>query len=195
MTVASRMNGPWVRGALVLAIAALVMGALAITPAGSAADGLSRKEKRQGDKRWINVGEKAADADKLDGLDSKELSPVGGVGLTSNMVLTDAFETVLSTSVSTPGSATLLASAAVSVVSDGGGNDQASCDLSFDSTAISPTYRVTIPDTATADTASLPVVWAQPVGAGPHTVLLRCHKNLPGSVTVDEAGLMVSAHL
>ncbi|MGH2555111.1 MAG: hypothetical protein ACRDHO_05285, partial [Actinomycetota bacterium] len=126
MSVASRMNGPWVRGVLVLAVAALAMGALASTPAGSAVDGLSKKEKKQGDTRWINVGEKAttagtadtatnatnlggvpasqylkttgkaADADKLDGLDSKELSPEGRDGRTADLVLTQLGETVLS---------------------------------------------------------------------------------------------------
>lgn len=59
-----------VRGVLVLALAMVVGGALAISPAVSAVDGLSKKEKKQGDKRWINVGEKASDADKLDGQDS-----------------------------------------------------------------------------------------------------------------------------
>jgi hypothetical protein len=58
------------RGVLVLAVAMVAAGALAITPAVSAVDGLSKKEKKQGDKRWINVGEKASDADKLDGQDS-----------------------------------------------------------------------------------------------------------------------------
>jgi hypothetical protein len=59
-----------IRGVLILALAMLVGGALAISPAVSAVDGLSKKEKKQGDKRWINVGEKASDADKLDGQDS-----------------------------------------------------------------------------------------------------------------------------
>jgi hypothetical protein len=58
------------RGVLVLAVAMLAAGALAISPAVSAVDGLSSKEKKQGDKRWINVGEKASDADRLDGQDS-----------------------------------------------------------------------------------------------------------------------------
>ncbi|MGH2663479.1 MAG: hypothetical protein ACRDH8_11915 [Actinomycetota bacterium] len=47
-------------------MAALAMGALAITPAGSAVDRLSKKEKKQGDTRWINVGEKATTAGTAD---------------------------------------------------------------------------------------------------------------------------------
>jgi hypothetical protein len=58
------------RGVVILALAMLVGGALAVSPAVSAVDGLSKKEKKQGDKRWINVGEKASDSDKLDGQDS-----------------------------------------------------------------------------------------------------------------------------
>jgi len=65
-----------VRGVIVLAIGMVAAGALASTPATSAVDGLSKKEKKQGDKRWINIGEKAADADKLDGKDSTDLGPV-----------------------------------------------------------------------------------------------------------------------
>ncbi|MGH2663478.1 MAG: hypothetical protein ACRDH8_11910 [Actinomycetota bacterium] len=145
--------------------------------------------------QYLKTTGKAADADKLDGLDSKELSPEGRDGRTADLVLTQLGETVLSATVTTPGSAALLASASVSVFSDGGGDDQATCFLRFDGTTSSAFYRTTIPDTAIADTASLPVVWAQPVGAGAHTVELRCHRNTTGNVTVDEAGLMVSAHL
>jgi hypothetical protein len=73
----------WVRGVLVLTVAMLTVGALAITPGSTAVDGLSKKEKKQGDKRWVNVGEKATsaatadsatNANTLDGVDSAEFA-------------------------------------------------------------------------------------------------------------------------
>lgn len=47
----------WIRGVLVIVGAALVLVTVAVTPGGSVVDGLSKREKAQGDKRWVNVGE------------------------------------------------------------------------------------------------------------------------------------------
>ncbi len=47
----------WIRGVVVAVVAVLALGTVAITPGGTAVDGLSRKEKKQGDARWVNVGE------------------------------------------------------------------------------------------------------------------------------------------
>jgi hypothetical protein len=65
------------RGIAVLTLGMLAAGALSVAPATGAVDGLSKKEKKQGDKRWINVGEKASDADKLDGQDSAAFMKAG----------------------------------------------------------------------------------------------------------------------
>jgi hypothetical protein len=67
-------KAPWVRGAITLAVAAVTISALAITP-GDAASTLTKAKakklfytKKSADARFINVGEKASDSDKVDGI-------------------------------------------------------------------------------------------------------------------------------
>lgn len=79
------------RGALVLAVTMLAAGAFAAAPAFSAGKGLTKKralklfytkaqsearflDQAEGDARFLNIDEKAADADRLDGLDSSAFS-------------------------------------------------------------------------------------------------------------------------
>lgn len=203
MPKTSTPSTPWVRATVVLLAAVVTTGALAITPAGGAADGLSRREKKQGDKRWINVGEKAtsaatadmaANADLVDGLDSTQLAPAVSAGRTDDLVLTTLpFQTVLSASVTAARSSTLLATGTVNVEGNGGNNDLLQCELDFPSPAVnSPVFEHDIPDTQ-FDKATISLVWAQPVGQGMHTVELAC--NAGGTVTVDDASLTLSAHL
>jgi hypothetical protein len=189
----TRGNAFWVRGAAVLAATVVTIGALAISPAGGAADGLSRREKRQGDKRWINAGEKAADADKLDGLDSSELSPGVGVTRTNDAVLTSQDQTVLSATLTTKGNATLVSSASLKLNGNGGDDDAAVCHFRLDGgLATSPDFTSDIPETVN-DTNTMPLVWAQSVGPGAHTVEVRCFRG--GNVVVVPAALTVSAHV
>lgn len=65
----------WLRGAVTLAIAAVAVSALAITPGDAATTFTKAKAKKLfytkkvADARFINVAEKASDSDKVDGID------------------------------------------------------------------------------------------------------------------------------
>jgi hypothetical protein len=129
------------------------------------------------------------DADELDGRDVTEVTPASGDARTADVPLTGAFQTVLLANITTVGSGSLLASAAVEVTALTE-NDTAECKLRFDGTIESVAYATTVDSFFFQ---SLPLVWAQPVGAGTHTVELRC-RSIEGALTVTNAGLNVSAH-
>jgi hypothetical protein len=133
-------------------------------------------------------GSDNVNADLLDGLDSSQLSPAGADGRTADLLLTTAMQTVLLANITTARSGALLASAAVSLKRTGA-TAVTVCELLFDGSASSVRYI-----TAFADVDTLPVVWAQNVEAGPHTVELRCQSG-SNPVTVWDAGMHVSAHL
>jgi hypothetical protein len=135
---------------------------------------------------------KVPDADKLDGLDSAQLSPASADGRTADLALNSPFEpeTVLSANITTARPASLLATAAVDISHLGTSAAVVECWLRFDDTTSSPIYGTTVPGQS-VDT--LPLVWAQGVGAGTHTVELRCTG--PTDLIVDNAGMSVSAHL
>ena len=64
-------------------LALTIVLAVALANVGGAANenALSKKEKRQGNKLWIEQGERAADADKLDGTDSSGFLRTGDQGV------------------------------------------------------------------------------------------------------------------
>ncbi|MGH2663168.1 MAG: hypothetical protein ACRDH8_10270 [Actinomycetota bacterium] len=77
----------WIRGGITLAVVALLAGALITSPVGAAKKGVTKKKAKKisknqvrkvGDPRFINVAEKAADSELLDGLDSADISKVDG---------------------------------------------------------------------------------------------------------------------
>jgi hypothetical protein len=140
---------------------------------------------------FLRTTGKAADADKLDGLDSAQLSPAAGDGRTADLALI-AFEpqTVLSANITTARPAALLVTAAVDLSHLGTSAAVVECWLRFDNSANSPIYATTVQGQA-HDT--LPLVWAPGVGAGTHTVELRCTG--PTDLIVDDAGMNVSAHV
>jgi hypothetical protein len=138
-----------------------------------------------------NLG-KVPDADKLDNLDSTQLSPVTGDGRTADLTLNGNSQSVLSANITTARSGALLVSAAVNLGRGGGGGARVYCDLLFDGAIRSVEYGTNHDGGAAEET--LPVVWAQGVGAGAHTVVLRCRVPV-GLSTVLNAGLNVSAHV
>jgi hypothetical protein len=125
-------------------------------------------------------------ATKLDGLDSTQMSPAMGVDRTADLPLTEEDQTVLSASIATARDAVLLVSAAVNVGGFGTNTVDFACSLSFDGSTSSVEY-VSFFETQ----STLPVVGAQGVGAGAHTVELRCR----GGATVLNAAMNVSAHV
>ena len=131
------------------------------------------------------------DAATLDGLDSTQLSPASGDGRTTDLGLTFSDQTVLTATITTARTTALLASAVLNVRGNGGNDDWVDCHMTFDDTTASVRYSADIPD-GTLDFASIPLVWAQVVGTGAHTVKVRCRA--VGDVFVDNAGLIVSAH-
>lgn len=181
-----------------IVIIALVMGANLISPAVAHVTRSIKHLYKHLDQRYVNVGEKAAsaasadNADNLDGLDSTELSQGGGASRSLDLALTGSDQTVVTTTVPTSGPRDLLVSAGLSLVGNGGDDDWAICSLRFDGSIFGVEYKTVIPDT-TNDLETLTLVWAQPVGAGTHTIDVRCRRS--GSVVVDDAGLTVSAHL
>lgn len=132
-------------------------------------------------------------SDKLDGLDSTELSPGSSTDTAGSpdLDLTATVQVVLSTTITTPASR-LLATAAVEVDSSGGNDDNVVCRIRIDGTD-GPTYITDIPD-ADVDRQSLAVVYGQAVGAGTHTVELVC-RDIGGDSQVEQAGLNVSGHV
>jgi hypothetical protein len=140
-----------------------------------------------------NAGKAAnLNADKLDGKDSTQLSPASGDGRTADLAL-NGTQLVLSTNITTAGPSTLLASAALQL--DGNGDELVLCIFAFDNLGFSPQYLTRIVETGRPiDVTSFSIVWAQGVGAGAHTVDLRCNSD-PGTAVVDNAGMTVSAHL
>lgn len=134
---------------------------------------------------------KVPDADNLDGLDSAQLSPAGADGRIADLALTGLEpQTVLSANITTARPASLLATAAVDISHLGNSAAVVECWLRFDDSTNSPIFGTTVPGQS-HDT--LPVVWAQGVAAGTHTVALRCTG--PTDLIVDDAGMIVSAHL
>ena len=137
-------------------------------------------------------GVDGGDADTLDGLDSTQLTPASGDGRSINLQLSSDFQSVLTAPITTSGMTAVLASATLSMGSNGGNDDWAECLLRFDGTFDSVSYITLIPD-GILDYASLSLDWAFPdVPAGAHTVEVRCKAF--GNVFVDNAGLIVSAH-
>jgi hypothetical protein len=128
---------------------------------------------------------------RLDDLDSTQLSPATGDGRTADLTLTGSYQTVLSANITTARSASLLVSAAVNLVSTfSAGARTPVCSVRVDGGTISVEYK----ETYSPGNMTLPVVWAQGVGAGAHTVEVLCRENF-GETVVDNAGMTVSAHL
>jgi hypothetical protein len=133
-------------------------------------------------------------ADTLDGLDSTQLSPATADGRTADLALTGGYQTVLLANITTARSASLLVTAAVDLIERTPGDVYVHCRLRFDNSAFSVEYSTLIDHTS----ATLPVVWAHGVSAGTHTVELQCAgvaTTSPFEITVDDAGMIVSAHL
>ena len=130
------------------------------------------------------------DADKLDSLDSTQLSPVTGDGRIADLSLSNGNQTVLTATITTVRSAALDVSAAVDVANTQTNTGGVTCYFQFDgSSTFSPeftTYAESLKET-------LPLVWVQGVAAGTHTVDLRCRGAT--YLYVDNAGMSVSAHL
>ena len=134
---------------------------------------------------------KAANANLLDNLDSAELSPGTGDGRIAPLRLTVDYMTVLSANIRTARAASLLVSASVSVYSYTASWSGVDCHLLFDGTTASVSYSTSLLVTL-GEKETLPVVWAQGVGAGTHTVDLRCSG---AGANVSTAGMIVSAHV
>ncbi len=99
---------------------------------------------------------------------------------------------VLSLTISTPSNATLVTSAALTLLGNGGGNDLATCTLRIDGDG-GGNDSVEF-STAPIAEDSLSLVWPQGVGPGTHTVDVRCHKNPAGTVNVQTAAIQIEAH-
>jgi hypothetical protein len=101
-----------------------------------------------------------------------------------------AFEEVLSTTINSPGDKKLILSASAEAEGDGGNNDEIACVIAVDGVD-SPSYGQVIPDFP-FDEATVALVDARDVGAGNHSLALRC-REVSGNVVIDDAALVASA--
>jgi hypothetical protein len=193
-----RVKGRRPSGGMIVAAAALVIALAGTAIAGPSAitSALSKSEKKQTKKIAKNQVNKLApglsvgNSDKLDQLDSKQVSPATGINDPDDVALTDNFATVTSVTIAVTGNSRLLANASVHLDSDGGGNDRGDCRFTIAGTPITG-FSMDVP---TNDT-TMPVTATQTVGPGTHVVTLDCLKNVAGVITVRQANVTVSAHL
>ena len=101
-----------------------------------------------------------------------------------------AFEDVLSTTINSPANKKLILSASAEAEGDGGNNDEIACVITVDGVD-SPSYGQVIPDFP-FDEATIALVDARDVGAGNHSLTLRC-REVTGNVVIDDAALVASA--
>ena len=177
--------------ALVIALAGTaIAGPSAITSV------LNKSEKKQVKKIAKNQINKLAsgltvgNSDKVDQLDSKQISPAADVLRTADLALGDNFADVTTTSITVAGPSRLVANAVVHLSSNGGNNDRGSCRLVIDGTA-----GIDYSQDVAAGDATLPVIETRSVAAGAHTVTLQCLKNVAGVVSAITSEVTVEAHL
>ena len=136
----------------------------------------------------------AGDSDRLDGLDSKELSPGAVTETGTNVDLTTTAQPMVSTTLTTP-AATVIATGTVELDADGGGNDKAACAIRIDGVD-GRSYSMDIADPPN-DENTVTVAGGAAVGAGAHTIELVCEQTggAGNDIHSDEAVVVASAHL
>jgi hypothetical protein len=132
----------------------------------------------------------ANNANTLDNLEPSELSPAVGVNRTSDLTLTDSFQTVTADNITVAATSRLVGNAAMHLDGDGGGNDRGDCQFRFSGVA-GIGYSSDIP----INDETMPVTGTTTVGPGTHSVLVECLRNVAGSVIVRNASMTVTAHL
>lgn len=132
----------------------------------------------------------ATNADLLDNLDSRQLSPAAGVNRTADLTLTENFQTLTTTTITTAAAATLVGQASVHLDSDGGNDDRGDCRFNINGTA-----GIGYSTDVVNNDETMPVTQTQSVGAGTHTVAVECLRNLAGNIIVRNAAMSVTAHL
>jgi hypothetical protein len=194
-----RLKGLRPSPAIVVALLALVAGLAGTAVAGpdASTSAVTKKKAKKIANKQITKrapGLTVGNSEKLDGLDANQLTPASSNNVqSSNQDLSPADQVVLSTTITTAGTSTVLANAAVRLDSNGGGDDQATCFIRIAGSDGPPSFTG-IPDVG-ADEITIPAVHGQSVGTGTHTVELLCRITGGSVVQVEDAGLNVSAHL
>lgn len=193
-----RFKGGRPSPAMIVAGAALVIAMVGTAVAApiaikAALSGSEKKQVKKIAKNQVNKlagGLSVANSDKLDNLDSKQLTPSAGINRTDNVGLTDSYAAIDTVTITVAGPSRLIANAAVHLDSDGGNNDRGDCRFAFNGAGgIGYSTDIVVND------ETMPVVGQTTVGAGTHTVALQCLKNNLGSITVTNSTVTVSGHL
>ena len=180
-----------VRGVAVLVVGFLAAGAFAIGPAG-AAKFLTKKKalklfytKAASDARFINVGEKASDSDKLDGIDSTGFLEQAEILVRSQddgstPVGSTAAVTLNTVSITAPSAGVFVISGNATANNDHTGAGYCQLDPrvgATDPTAGDAAAQEVTADASGTDEASLAYTIVHPVAAGAHTVtqLVTCN--------------------
>ena len=177
-------------------VLAIALAGTAIAGPSAITSALNKSEKKQVKKIAKNQVNKLAsglsvgNSDKLDQLDSKQVSPAADSLRTADLALGDNFADVTTATITVAAPSKLVANAVAHLSSNGGNNDRGSCRLIIDGTA-GIDYSQDVP----AGDATLPVIETRSVAAGTHTVTLSCLKNVAGVVSILTAEVTVEAHL
>lgn len=165
-----------------LVIIALVIGANLVSPAvGHVTKKLKHLYKHL-DPRYVNVGEKAADADKLDGKDSSELASRVASGFVAEPTESAGDFLMASATITAPASGQLVMDGIVGLFVSGTTNDTGSCYLTLDGAdIIGAEYPYTL-DSVESHQEPCVSHSVQQVSAGSHTVTFR----ISGWVTTSD---------
>jgi hypothetical protein len=200
-----RIKGRKPSPAMVISIVALMFAVAGTSVAAVATISvLSKKEKRQTRKIARDEIKKAApglsvaragnagDAATLGGeppstfqTRASSNKAVGSLPLSANNT------TVLSTTITIPSTKTVIAFASIEAFSDGGNNDDLTCNLEI--AGANGLQQSTDVNDGLSNAASLPLTQARTLGAGTHTVLAECFRTGTGSVAVERRSLSVVA--
>jgi hypothetical protein len=135
----------------------------------------------------------ANNANNLNNLNADALASAGAFDQRSGTVALSASDaTVLSATITTPAQKVLTAVASIEATSDGGTNDNISCNINIDGVDGPRQNTYVTPNTA-EDSTTLPLTLGKIAGAGTHTVNVRCNEAGGSGTSVDDRDLNVVA--
>jgi hypothetical protein len=188
----------------VLALVAALAGTAVAERATTSAKPVTKKKAKKITRKQINrlapglsvasadTATNAENADALGGQGPAAFRTASAADERGNTVpLTDQFSTVLSTTITIPSAKTITAVASIEAVSDGTNNEVISCNLNIAGT--DGVRQSTDINGGISDHTTLPLTQVRSLGAGTHTVLAECFRNVAGTVSVDERVLSVVA--
>jgi hypothetical protein len=188
---------------LILAIALALVAALAgVAVAGPSADSaVSKKKTKKIAKQQVNkltpgiIEDEAPDltvgnAEQLGGQDpSAYETDAASTSATTNLTLTTANQTVLTTSITIPSTKTVTAVASIEGSGDGGGNDNVNCNLNI--AGVDGVRQSTNLPPGASTGATMPLVQSSELAAGTHTVLVECSEGGASNGTLHERALSI----